>query len=57
MKKHNTTYSRLGDFAPKVSSPNKTLMALGVVAVITLGCLAVVWVGESIYSYVATVWQ
>lgn len=55
MKKHNTTYSRLGDFAPKVTSPNKTLMALGVVAVITLGCLAVWGIGQVIL-YVAQAW-
>jgi hypothetical protein len=48
MKKHNTSYSKLGDFAPKVTSPNKTLMALGVVAVITLGVLVVIGVGEAI---------
>jgi hypothetical protein len=53
MKKNNTTsYSKLGDFAPKVSSPNNTLMALGVVAVITLGVLAVIGIGESVYQYV-----
>ena len=44
--KHNTSYSRLGDFAPKVTSPNKTLMALGAVFAITVGVVALIVVGE-----------
>lgn len=48
MKKHNTSYARLGDFAPKVTSPNKIFMALEVAAVITLACLSVIAIGEII---------
>ena len=55
MKKHNTSYAHLGDFAPKVTSPNKTLMALGMVAVVTIGVLALISIGQFI-MYVVEAW-
>jgi len=55
MKKHNTSYSKLGDFAPKVTSPNKTLIALGVAGAITLGVFTIIAIGQAIL-YLATVW-
>jgi len=56
IKKHNTSYTRLGDFAPKVTSRNKTLIALGMVAVVTIGVLVVIGIGESIINnYLITI--
>lgn len=52
MKKHNTAYSKLGDFAPRVTSESSIKYAVYV----TLGVLAVIAVGEFIH-FVAVTWK